>query len=192
MENKYIQGKIYRIDIGEDFYIGSTSKKLYNRKSTHIFALEHNNPMLLYVKMRELDLDFTMVNLTLVKNFPCHTIQELRREEGKFQRELKPTLNNNIAGRTDEEYKEDTKEQRRQYELKHKDKKNEYMRKYSQIPEVKEHRKKYMEMYYGHNQERLAERATEKIDCLYCGKKISRSNISIHHRRCPDRPSSSS
>ena len=209
MENKYRNGKIYRIDIGEDFYIGSTCKKyLCQRKGGHVESLRDGDPMRLYVKMRELGLDFTMVELTLVKDFPCDTKQELFREEGRIQRELNPTLNDRIAGRTEAEYyqdnKEEFKEKARQYHQDHREQQNEKCR--ERYHKNKEERNKkgkeyytenrdkildYHKKYQEKNKEKLKEKAKEKSNCKYCNKELTRQHMSRHHKVCPEKPSSS-
>ena len=42
--------------------------------------------------------------IELIEKCPCNDIDELRRTEGKYTRELKPSLNILIAGRTNKEY----------------------------------------------------------------------------------------
>lgn len=204
MENKYSRGKIYRIDVGKDFYIGSTSKKyLCQRKGAHSESLKKGDPMILYVKMRELGLDFTMVELTIVKNFPCHSKKELEEEEGQVQRKLKPTLNSRIAGRTPEQYyldnKEEFKDKNKQNHLKNKERNNERAREYHH--EHKEELNEKSRLYKINNQEKIAElnrntnerRKKEKGVCQYCHKEMSLYHLRYNHlKTCPDRPSSSS
>lgn len=210
MENEYINGKIYRIDVGEDFYIGSTKNTLHQRKAGHqndLLDLTRNSK--LYVKMRELGLDFTMVDLTLVKNFPCQSKTKLEREEGRFQKEMDSTLNMTIAGRTLNEYYQDNKdtikENTRNYALLNKEQVAEYQANYREENKEKiqgykqeyhqNHKEKnneYNRQYWEEHKDELNERRKQKTTCLYCDKELNKGSMKRHHKICPDRPSSSS
>ena len=157
MENEYINGKIYRIDIGEDFYIGSTKHTLTERNRCHIKAMDNGTPMMIYGKMRELGLDFTMVDLIIVKDFPCNTSQELRQEEGRLQVEMKSTLNERVAGRTQAQYyldnQEECKRKNKQYYDEHREEQIEKkrIRREENKEELNEKSKQY---YLEHQEER--------------------------------------
>ena len=65
--------------------------------------------------MREIGMNNFFIEL--LQDYPdCQNIEQLRRKEGEFIRELKPTLNRNIAGRTTKERYNDNIEDKKQYD----------------------------------------------------------------------------
>ena len=102
-------GFIYKIEIDNQIYIGSTIRKLYDRQAHHNYKL--NNPnnrnynIYLYRFCRE----------KKVKKIICELIEEvddteLRILEQEYINKLQPTLNTNRAYRTEEEQLEQWKE----------------------------------------------------------------------------------
>ena len=95
-------GFIYQIKIGEDFYIGSTKKKLYYRQSQHNHILNnpnnrsYNYPLYKFCREKK------------VEKIICELIEtvddtELVILEQEYIKMLEPTLNTNRAIRTEEE-----------------------------------------------------------------------------------------
>ena len=111
-KNSFINSCIYRIEVGDDFYIGST--KNYNeRMGAHKLNInDENNTYKLYKAIRNNNKKCVMIRMW---NFPCNNETELRIEEQKAIDIYKPTLNScNAYG-------------------KNKEKRNEYQKKYKKI-----------------------------------------------------------
>ena len=130
-ENKYINGKIYKItDVGYNkCYIGSTCESLCKRLARHTSKYK------VYLKggitlTRSFDLfdEYGVENckIELIENFPCENKEELRKREGYYIQNTE-CINKYVAGRnrTFKEYYQDNKEQcnvqRREYKEKHKE-----------------------------------------------------------------------
>lgn len=171
----YPEAVVYRIVVGDEFYIGSTVD-ITKRLIHHKYDLNTNvKCMKLYDKLRELDLGFDDIEITIIQNYPCNDKRDLRMREGIYQRELKPTLNTRIEGRTEKEWYEDTKGY---YE----DHRQEYRNNLDKDV-VAEYNKKYYET----NKHVLK----KKENCIFCSKEISKYCMKVHHKTCPDRPSGS-
>jgi len=102
MENKYQEGKIYKIvcNITGEIYIGSTiNKYLSNRILNHKY-----NPTSVSRNIIERG-DY---KIELIKNYPCNSKKELEEEESKYIRENE-CINIVIPNRTKKEWYEDNK-----------------------------------------------------------------------------------
>ncbi len=97
-------GRIYCIRnmIDDDIYVGSTCQPISKRMAKHRENRndKRNRNMKLYVKMRDIGVDNFYIEL--IEECPCDNLEQLRRREGHFIREM-ATLNQNIAGRTSQE-----------------------------------------------------------------------------------------
>ena len=100
----YKNGKIYciRNTIDNDIYVGSTCQPLSKRMARHRGYVNDKTQQhrMLYVKMVEHGVDNFYIEL--IEECPCDNLEQLRRREGHFIRNL-GTLNKNIAGRTEQE-----------------------------------------------------------------------------------------
>ena len=94
-------GRIYCIRnmIDDDIYVGSTCQPINKRMAKHRDSRkeEKNHNMKLYAKMRDIGVDNFYIEL--IEECPCDNLEQLRRREGHFIREM-ATLNKNIAGQT--------------------------------------------------------------------------------------------
>ena len=155
-DNKYNRGKIYTIRCKEDnnlIYVVSTVQPLYKRWYDHKYRCNNESHKdynkLLYVKMRELDINNFYIEL--YKNFKCGNKEELTMKEGEIIRQI-GTLNKVVAGRKRKEYivenKEKIKEYRKQYYNNNKEKTKIY------VEDNKEKIKEYNKQYYINNKER--------------------------------------
>ena len=110
----YQNGKIYvlRSYQTDDVYIGSTTKRLCDRKSGHRVFYKRwiNGKSRIYIASFKLS-QFDDMYIELVENFPCNSKEELLKREGEVIRATPNCVNINIAGRTDKEYYQDNKEQ---------------------------------------------------------------------------------
>ena len=200
MENKYSHGKIYRIWnlINDEFYIGSTAQELHKRWSDHRKdAKKINKKMKLFDEMNKLGHE--VFKIELVENYPCSSRDELHRREGEVIRELKPTLNSIIAGRSREEYYHENKKHifatHYAYHNKHRERINEQRKPY--FATYREANKDKIKQYYNENREQLLQqkrehylknreeilkKSAEKIQCVVCGGCYTKINKQKHFR----------
>ena len=108
-------GMIYVIKntVNNMLYVGSTSGELNIRMKQHLRDMYKHPNIKLYRAMKEFQPSNFYINL--LEEFACENIRQLRKQEGKYIRIIKPELNKNIAGRSVEEYKEDNKDALRVY-----------------------------------------------------------------------------
>ena len=113
--NKYHNGKIYKItDIGYNkCYIGSTTEELSQRMARHRadfkqFLRDGKRP---YIRSYDLFNEYGVENckIELIQYFPCDTLQELRKKEGEYIKDIE-CVNKLVAGRTKHEWHEDNKD----------------------------------------------------------------------------------
>ena len=124
MENKYQEGKIYKIvcNITGEVYIGSTIKTLAQRKADHKST---TNPCMSRNIINRGD-----YKMILIKNYPCNSKKKLEEEESKYIRENE-CINKYIPNRTQEEWREDNKEKLKKYQQEYR--KKEYETKKEEI-----------------------------------------------------------
>jgi hypothetical protein len=167
--NTYKYGKIYKL-VSKDshYYIGSTTKTLQKRFSSHKYSIKNNTRGGNYTYLSSIPLDD--INIELIENYPCSTKSELReREDYHIQNALydKYCLNTYRAFQTDEEkkeydrlyyslHKETAKENMKSYYEENKDTIMEYHRKYNE--ENKEIINQKRTQYRKENAEILAEK----------------------------------
>ena len=166
MPVNYQEGNIYKIynTINDDIYIGSTTQKLCKRMTGHRRNIYKNSPI--YKAFREHGVENFFIEL--VEKCPCNDKDELIRTEGKYIRELNPSLNKVIAGRTRKEHYIDNKEHLSQRAKEWREDNKGYMA--QKVKEWREDNKEYLKAHSG-----------EKITCE-CGCMISRANLPRHKR----------
>ena len=108
----YNNGKIYKLynTITDDIYIGATTRLLCERMREHMRACNDikKQQIKLYKCFKEYGVEHFKIEL--LENYNCNSKDELTAKEGHYIRELKPTLNSCIAGRTLAQYYTDNKE----------------------------------------------------------------------------------
>ena len=106
------EGKIYKIysTINDDIYIGSTTLKLCERMRNHRSSISFGRYINynIYKAFREHGVESFYIEL--IEKCPCNDKDELRKKEGEYIRELRPSLNMRIAGRTCKYYYHDNKD----------------------------------------------------------------------------------
>ena len=112
-ENKYINGKIYRIvDMNySKCYVGSTCESLCKRLSRH--RLDYASTSGSTCRSRLMFIEFGIENckIELIEKYPCNDKEELHAREGYHTRYSDiECVNKKIMGRTDKQYQEDNKE----------------------------------------------------------------------------------
>ncbi len=170
MDNKYKNGRIYTIRYKNDdslIYVGSTVTPLYKRFSDHKSHSKNpkNENKQLYKKMNETDLNDWYIEL--YEDCPCDRKEQLTQREGQVIREI-GTLNKQIAGRSNKEWREENKdkliEKHKEYYEENKDK-------------LKEKKKEY----YKENKEKIKSLAGEIVTCE-CGCSSRKYNLERHKR----------
>ena len=165
-ENKFEDSAIYRIDVGDDFYIGSAENYI-TRKRRHKNNV--NNPSEyapLYKAIWANDNKYTIKKLY---DFPCNNKEELHWEERRCCEELNPTLNQRAAIVS--------KVERTEYL-------QGYMKEYNKNYKLGENREKYLKgkkESYEKNKENIKIKSSERIICE-CGKECARGKISRHRK----------
>ena len=179
----YQNGKIYciRNNVDNDLYIGSSCQPLSKRMAWHRCnrnAKKKQN-MRIYQKMNELEVEHFYIEL--IEEYPCNTVEQLRKREGELIRDLKPVLNKRIEGRTMKEYYNENKdiiiEKSKQRYNENKDAIGEYRKQYRQNNKEKikqQDRNKYekhidkirerREKYYENNKEYLLSRDKKRYE----------------------------
>jgi len=198
-------GTVYKIEIGENIYIGSTTQKLCNRQGLHNFHYRDNTKInKLYKKCR--DNNITKIICILLEQKEVEDIDEIRQLEQQYIDELNPSLNSWSAYITEEDKKEKHKEKNKKYYQENKDKLIDKQKEYNKNNKgkIKEKNKKYYEnnknkmlMYvkeyrnnniykvkekrkehYDNNRDKLL----EKVNCDICNKFVSRASLLRHQK----------
>tara|TARA_R110002020_G_scaffold269438_1_gene484768 strand:+ start:27 stop:548 length:522 start_codon:yes stop_codon:yes gene_type:complete len=162
MENKYNQGKIYKLvcNITNEIYYGSTIETLKERLRKHNCFKDCVSRNILERG------DYEMI---LIKDYPCNSKWELEEEEGKYIRENK-CINIVIPHRTMKEWYEDNKENQNQRMKKWREDNSEYLKEYEKNRPNKKERYEKKNIYNA-----------EKITCE-CGCIIRRDSLAKHRR----------
>jgi hypothetical protein len=178
----YSKALIYKIEHlkkPELCYVGSTSN-FVKRKATHKNACndekskEYNQ--LKYRTMRE-NGGWEHFKMVVIKEYPCNTRTELDIEEEKCRKELQAILNSHRCHITDEERKEQNKENKKKYYEEHKEQLKDYNKEYhdNNKETIAENKKKYYEEhkeiileknkeYRDNNKEKITERDKKKYE----------------------------
>lgn len=167
--DRYRKGKIYQIVAPDGSkYIGSTICSLVTRFGNHRRAYtswkqgkERNTSVFSLFEKHGVE----NCKIELVEDFPCSSKKELERREGELIKVIE-CINEVVAGRTGEEYRNDNKEQLkekfkrfydeniererervRKYASENQDKVKERMKKYAQenADKIRERKKRYRE-----------------------------------------------
>jgi len=140
MENKYLNGKIYKIispSHPELVYYGSTIQKyLEYRMNTHRKNFQDNKN----ISSKEI-LQYDDAKILLVENYPCNNKEELNKKEGEYIRNNE-CVNKLIAGGMTQEEK---KERKKEIDKKYRENHQQIIKKYKEDHKLdtKEYNKKY-------------------------------------------------
>jgi hypothetical protein len=141
-----MKGSIYAIRSHQtpNIYIGSTiNKYLSGRLGQHKYDYkEWINGTKNYITSYEI-LQFEDAYIELIEIFEFNDKTELRAREGHYIRTM-DCVNKVIVGRTQQDYRNTHKEQRKQYDIDNKDK-------------IKEQHKEYAKEWYDENKKRILE-----------------------------------
>jgi len=173
---KYENSVIYKLKHNEDYddtniYVGSTTN-FKNRKYKHKNkcydekSKEYNYSVYKYIRDNKGWENWVM---TPIEEYPCNSKKELEIRERHHIDLLRPTLNKFLPTRTKKEHYADNKEQILDKNKKYRENNRE---------QVLETLKNYREA----NKEILSKKAKEKVICVNCDSKESRSNLSQHQK----------
>ena len=165
----YQNGKIYTIRSNQTvkYYIGSTVQKtlaqrLGKHRSNYKDYLKDNTKG--FLTSFEI-LKYNDYYIELLEDYPCNSIEQLRKREGELQRQFKSEIvNMNIAGRTATEYvtdnKEQIKERKKAYCISHKEQIKVYNIAQCKAyrDSHKEHLKQQQAQYYESNKEEILQK----------------------------------
>jgi len=156
-------GTVYKIEIGENIYIGSTIKKLSYRQSRHNCRLNKNvKTNKLYEECKKHNIE--KIICILLEEIEIEDIDEIRKLEQEYITKLQPSLNHKSAytGLTQQQYR---KEYYKEWRDNNKEK-------------VKECKKGY----YENNKKKLLEKLGEKIMCPICNTILNISSLLRHQK----------
>jgi len=157
------KGMIYKIELQDEIYIGSTEVKLCERQSKHQYDLKHFPNRKLYKKCIEQGI--TEIKLIWVADIEFNHTAEKRMIEEEYRKKLNGTLNSQRCYITEEERKEQQQIKNKEYRETHKD-------------FYKEYSKKYRE----NNKDKLNAKQKEKIECPICKSMFNRHNLARHQK----------
>jgi len=153
--SKCVIYKIQHKDNNDLLYVGHTTnftKRKYEHKSgvNNVKGNAYNHKVYQMIRENGGWLDFNMVE---VKDFPCENNRQATTEEDRIMREMKATLNTIRASHSRKEYRQDNKEQ------------------------IKEYKQQYNEK----NKEKIQEHKN-KVCLCECGKKYTHSHKLRHEK----------
>ena len=108
MPYKYDNGKIYKITSKQTdkIYIGSTIRSLSYRITEHKSDIKRER----YKCISGEILKYGDYEISLIENYPCNNVDELRKRESWYQTNTLNCININLARRTRKQYFIDNKE----------------------------------------------------------------------------------
>jgi hypothetical protein len=178
----YSKGKIYTIRCktnNEYVYVGSTCKTLSQRIAGH---RHHSKHFLLKCFILRLKIG-TIGNIELHEDYPCERKEQLAKREGKITRQI-GTLNQIVAGRSIEEWKNEGGGEKRQiyhksYREINKEKLSDDKKQY--YINNKDERVEYFKLnnYRKEHKNEIHKQKREEIICN-CGCKTSRGHLARH------------
>jgi len=176
--------KIYilRNDVDDCIYIGSTDCKDDDgkkRMSQHSRAVgsKRSKTRLLFRHCEAIG-GFHHFKMEIIDRPVCQSKKELLIIEGNWQRKLKPKLNYEIAGRTPEQYRQETQCDRLKY-IKNKDYILQRNKKYYETHKEDIHNKN--NTYRLNNIETIRANKSKKVLCE-CGKMVSNGHLARHRK----------
>ena len=165
------KGIVYKIEVGDELYIGSTEQKLCARQSCHNRDLKKYPHRKLYKAC--IDNGINKIKCWWVADIVFNSYAERRAIEETYRKQLNAELNSNRCYVSPEEMKEykkqyelDHKEEKKQYRLDHKEKIAEQQKQYKldHKEKIAEYKKQYhidhkeeTKQYYLDHKEKIAE-----------------------------------
>jgi hypothetical protein len=177
MPVNYQLGKIYKIinNINNEIYVGSTCEPILARRlAGHIGTYkQYLKGKTRYISSYKI-IEMGNYEIVLIENYPCENKDELHKRERHYIEKLE-CVNKFIPGRTNNEYYEANKEEKKIYQEANKDKIKLYHENYYETN--KEKLKINYDNYYEKNKEKL------KLKCkCICGEFYTFTNKTQHIR----------
>ena len=164
----YQDGYIYKLWSlqTEEIYIGSSTteprKRLCDHKAKYRRFLEGRFK---YLLSSYKIVQYPDCKIEIIEKYPCNSKAELCKREGEHQRATK-CCNTEIAGRTNKEYYEDTKDKRlkegKEYYKKNKNTRAKTMKIYNEKKINKDNKKNYNKEYYENNKDKILKHTRER------------------------------
>jgi len=180
----YSKTNIYKIVCNDltikDCYVGHTTdmtKRKCAHKSRCHNEKDKKHNLKIYKIIRE-NGGWDNWNMVLVEKFPCKDKYEACKREREVFEELDAKMNTNRPYTTQEE----TKQFHKQYNEEHQEELKEYQKKYRE--ENKEVIARKEKQYREEHKEQINEKQKEKVECEYCAKRLSKGNMTRHHKIC--------
>ena len=129
----YGNGKIYKIERISDnvlLYVGSTTKEYISQRLVEHKRMSKRKPNMRIYKSISDNNGWENHQILLIKQYSCTSRDELKSEEARFIRCLKPIGNQNIPMRTDREYYLDNCEKIKLSSKKHRDENPNFLTEY--------------------------------------------------------------
>lgn len=167
-------GTIYRINVNDEFYIGSTMKSLTERQYNHNITLKQNvRTNKLYEKCRENNIN--NIICILLEQKEVEDIDEIRQLEQEYIDKLQPSLNSQIAytGLSQKQYIKEHYNNNRQHYL-------DYQKNYRY--NNKEKVNKNCNDWYELNKDKVSKKQGEKIKCNICSSIVRKGDITRHKK----------
>ena len=162
----YNNGKIYalRNSINDEIYVGSTTQRLSKRLYKHKSDMKTRKSKL-YDFMNSIGAEHFYIEL--VENYPCNSKEELERREGQIIRQI-ATLNQKVAGRTNQEFQIENPEHNKAKYQKYWDKNHE-----KELNRCREYRENNREKERGRNK-KYVEQNSYTYTCPVCNYDIKK------------------
>ena len=169
-EKDYSKGKIYKVFSPSTnlTYIGSTILTIEGRFSVHKYGYKNNKPCYSKIIFDAGDAEIILIHL-----YPCESLAELSKEEGRVMKLYPDRVNKKEAGLTTQEQQEKENKFRRENQG-YKNIKNERRRNMSQEQrdEINKHRREYMKNMSQEKRDKINKQKRE----LYAKKKEEAKN----------------
>ena len=198
----YTKGKVYTLRTTNNpdlLYVGSTCQTLCQRFQDHKAATKSGGPKCLHLPAQIINCGGAYIELH--EEYPCDSLEQLRRREGEVMREL-ASSNTRIAGRTYKEWREDNKEhicqQKKEYREHNKETirvaKHQYREANKEVirnskrayyQANKEHTKAKTKQWYEDNKQKVLACQNARVVCPLCQKEMSRCSLWKHKKVCP-------
>ena len=186
-DERYADGKIYKLQLGNKVYVGSTILKLHERyychKSDYKRFIEGKD--VLHSASGELFGNNVEPAMGLIEKFPCASNVELCQRERYWQEILSQDINFVVVNK---QRAFQSEEERREYYTEKSSKWNEANREHNLERGRKwreanrEHHLELGRKRYKANREAIREHQSEKITCEFCNRQSMRGNIRAHQR----------
>ena len=152
------KGIVYKIELDNEMYIGSTEQQLCDRQRGHNSDMKNSPHRKLYKKCIEQEIE--TIKCIWVADIEFNSTAEKRAIEEKYRKELNATLNSQRCYTTKKERREDQNANNKIYIEKNKEKLSQYRKKYREKNKdrIAEYQKKYNKEYAEKNKEKITEK----------------------------------